>query len=92
VLADYVDGGGGVVVAVFSFYNPTHSLGLDGRISSANYLPFTQPGGQTGGNGLTMVIDDAQHPIMAGVTTFNGGTSSYSHALAMQTGSTLVAS
>lgn len=42
VLADYMDNGGGVVVATFAFYNSGNGLGLGGRISSDGYLPFTQ--------------------------------------------------
>ncbi|MBC8094311.1 MAG: DUF11 domain-containing protein [Akkermansiaceae bacterium] len=86
VLADYVDVGGGVVVATFAY----HSGDLNGRLNTGNYLPFTQ-GSQSSGFNLTMVKDDPQHPIFEGVNTFNGGSSSYHHFLSVASGATLLA-
>ena len=76
VLADYIDAGGGVVVATYAFYDPAEAgLGIGGRISTGGYLPFSQNLlGQE--NYLTLVADDSGHPILDGVTSFNGGLSS----------------
>ncbi len=75
VLADYVDAGRGVVQAVFSF-NPETSLRPGGRWRSGAYEPFTLSVTQRVRN-LTLVKTQPMHPILDGVATFNGGTSSY---------------
>ena len=91
VFADYMDAGGGVVAATFAFYNCSNCLGIEGRILSANYLPFTR-GTQSQGVPLTLVADQPLHPILAGVASFNGGTSSYhNNPISTTAGSTLVA-
>lgn len=90
VLADYLDAGGGVVLATFGFYN-SNSNNIQGRISSAGYLPLTV-GGYTTGNGETLAADEPLHPILSGVNSFNGGTSSYHcSGIATTVGATLVA-
>jgi uncharacterized repeat protein (TIGR01451 family) len=88
-LADYVDAGGGVVVATFAF-SSSGSLSIQGRLLTGGYLPFTTAG-QSGGNGLTLVKDDPQDPILNGVNLFNGGASSYHNSIAVTAGSKLVA-
>jgi len=89
-LADYMDGGGGVVIAVFAF-NSSPGLGISGRIQSDGYLPFTL-GGNTSGTTLTLVEDLAGHALLDGVTSFNGGTSSYHHSgISTAAGATQVA-
>ena len=75
VLADYVDAGRGVVQAMFSF-NPSVPLRLDGRWRSGAYEPFTFSLTQRVRN-LTIVKTQPLHPILNGVATFDGGTSSY---------------
>jgi hypothetical protein len=89
VLADYMDAGGGVVLSTFSFTsgNPP---GMAGRISSAGYLPFTF-GLDHLGDSLTLVPDLPANPILAGVTTFSGGTSSLHNTITPTLGATLVA-
>lgn len=73
VLADYVDAGGGVVQATFSFA----SMNIGGRWRAQNYDVW-QPGGQSAPGNLTLgTIYDPSNPILAGVTSFNGGSSSY---------------
>ena len=79
VLADYVDGGGGVVVSTFALGDTP----VTGRFETQGYLPVTL-GTFAAFTTQTMTVDRASHPIMAGVATLNGGTSSY-HA----TGGTL---
>ena len=76
VLADYADYGGGVVLAAFTFNAPGGTLGIDGRISTGGYLPFTQISSSSG-NYLTLVADQSSNPILNGVNTFNGGENSY---------------
>jgi hypothetical protein len=76
VLSDYVDGGGGVVVMVFS---DTSSWGFTGRFvstgknllshSDSNVYPYQEM--FLG----TRVIPN--HPILEGVTSFAGGSASY---------------
>jgi hypothetical protein len=90
VLADYMDAGGGVVMATFAFWNG-NSLGIEGRIKSAGYLPFTT-GGQNSPGVLTLVPVDPAHPILSGVTSFNGGGSTYHNSpISPTAGATLVA-
>ncbi len=87
-LADYVDGGGGVVAATFSFYG-NQGLSLQGRIQSAGYLPLTATS-QTGG-AQTLVADLPGHPLLQGVASFSGGSSSYRNTAALTAGATQVA-
>lgn len=89
VLADYIDTGGGVVLATFAFYTPG-GLGIGGRISSAGYLPFTQAS-QYQGYPLTLVADMPSHPILTGVSSFNGGSSSFHNTISLASGATLIA-
>src|SRR5208283_2712501 len=81
------DAGGGVVVATFGF---SDGFGLLGRLVSGGYLPLTT-GGDTSATDLTLVADQPNHPILDGVTSFDGGTSSYHEQVAKNTGATLVA-
>ena len=73
VLADYVDAGGGVVVA--SFGNTTG--GLDGRFLSGGYHPVT-PGAAASTSGLTLgTVNEPFHPVMLAVYSFGGGTGGF---------------
>ena len=88
-LADYVDNGYGVVIATFAFYSG--SINIGGRIVDDDYLPFSQAS-QAQGTLLTMVVDDASHPILDGVVDFNGGSSSYHNSsIAIDNGADLIA-
>jgi hypothetical protein len=90
VLADYLDSGGGVVLATFAFYS-AGGLDIQGRIKTGNYLPFTTAGQQQPGN-LTLVPVQPQHPILEGVTSFHGGSSSFHNSpITTASGATLVA-
>jgi hypothetical protein len=72
-LANYVDAGGGVVAAVFI----TASIPLGGRFNSQNYY-IIQPTGQQQGTTETLgTVYLPGDPLLAGVSSFNGGTSSY---------------
>jgi len=77
-LADYMDGGGGVVIATFAFWN-ANGLGIEGRIKTDGYLPFTTDG-QSGGSGLTLVPIVANHELLDSVASFNGGSAGYHNA------------
>ncbi len=63
VLADYVDAGGRVILAVFSCDS---YWGISGRLMADGYSPFLP--GDTGYSTHTLGTFDALHPIMAGVT------------------------
>ena len=88
VLADYADAGGQVAVATFALNDD--SFGLTGRLNSGGYLPLT-PGPQVDGVQLQMVKDDPSSPLLAGVTSFDGGPSSYHAAATLAPGGHLVA-
>jgi hypothetical protein len=90
VLADYMDAGGGVVLATFAFWD-SDLLAIQGRIKTAGYLPFTTAG-QSQPGGLTLVAVEPQHQILEGVTSLNGGGSSYHNSpITTTAGTTLVA-
>lgn len=89
VLADYVDAGGGVVIGTFAH---STTFGFAGRLATGGYLPFTLSGGSSAPGGLTLVINQSGHPILAGVSSFNGGSSSYHNDISATAGTTLVAS
>lgn len=72
-LADYVDSGGGVVVAVFA----TASIPIVGRFQTDNYYAIQPTDQQDGGLETMGTIYVPTHPVLAGVTSFSGGTSSY---------------
>ena len=87
LLASYVDAGGGVVEAVFA----NGSIPITGSWLSGGYTPFAS-GGQTEGTSLTLgTIHDSGHAIMAGVTSFSGGTSSYYSTGSLRTGAVRIA-
>jgi hypothetical protein len=89
VLADYVDTGRGVVIAVFA-QRDSPSVGVFGRMSTGGYLPYTPGGYQFAPVGLGAVAMPT-HPIMAGITTFRGPNIAY-HDVAHLPAATLVAS
>jgi len=72
-LADYVDNTGGVVVAMFG----VGGIEIEGRFNTDNYWAI-QPGSGTFNDqqGLGTVYDPS-HPLMTGVSSFDGGSSSY---------------
>lgn len=87
VLADYVDGGGGVVLGVFS----NASGGLQGRWASGGYDPI-DPNGQTNDPQLFLgTVHDALHPVMTGVSSFDGGSGSWRSTGGLSPGATLIA-
>ena len=93
VLADYVDGGGRVVVGAFSFMpSGVVPQGIGGRLSTGGYLPFTQ--GSIflgGGDHLVLEADLPQSPYLTGVDSFDGGLVSYSNQVGLTSGATQIA-
>jgi hypothetical protein len=68
-LADYVDAGGGVVHAFFSFLNSPDRIG--GRWDAESYAALSSGNFAMGFLHLVPVL--TSHPILEGVTSFNGG-------------------
>ena len=90
-LADYVDAGGGVVLAVYESGGTIDRM-LGGRWESEKYYVIARSPAQTGLQTMGTVAIPA-HPIMRGVTSFNGGdASSRSTTTSLTDGSTLIAS
>lgn len=73
VLADYIDGGGGVVGAVFI----TASVPVGGRFNTDTYRVIVPAGQQSNSRSTLGTILLPAHPVMKNVTTFDGGPSSY---------------
>ncbi len=88
VLADYVDGGGRLVLGVFA---TSAGYAPSGRLISDGYLPVALQN-HSSQTPETLVADLPGHPLLDGVTSFHGGSSSY-HGTGLQLteGSTLVA-
>lgn len=94
VLADYADGGGGVVQAVFATFS---SYSLSGRWESGGYDPVSL--GTYGSSSMTFdasVPADVSvpgSPLLAGVATLNNGTGNfYAGGITLRAGATLIAS
>ncbi|MBV6491445.1 MAG: PEP-CTERM sorting domain-containing protein [Fimbriimonadaceae bacterium] len=96
VLADYVDAGGGVVVAVFANSTTTANRFLTGRWSAQadNYEVIVTQGGNTSGTAQGLgTVHVPGHAIMNGVSTFLGGSSSFRPtSTALRPGATKIAS
>lgn len=88
-LADYVDAGGGVVSMVFSTVGSSHP---EGRWNPGYFCML--PGGlNVSASTLDLAsITDQNHPILIGVGSFDGGSSSYrSNQNSVVAGATVVA-
>ncbi len=91
VLADYVDAGGGVVVTVFANSTTTSTRFLGGRWQTGYEVILDQSGNASGAATLGTVLDPL-HPVMAGVNSFDGGTSAFRPSgSALEVGATLIA-
>jgi Thrombospondin type 3 repeat len=94
VVAEYLDGGSGVVLAVGAM-SPT--IGLRGRFLNEGRLPVTASETSIPGGNLTVAADPGfawlpginGHPTTVGLNDFDGGTGSF-QALITPVGSTLV--
>lgn len=92
VFADYVDAGGGVVVAVYANSTTTVARYLQGRWISGGYEIIPSAGGTTTGQQFLGNIVVPGHPIMNNVKIFDGGTSSARPTTtALTSGSTKIA-
>jgi len=69
VLADFVDLGGGVVVC--SYTNCGLGNRLEGRWLAGRYAPFKD--GHTSRHASLMMGDATEHPVLKGVSSFDGG-------------------
>ena len=88
-LANYIDAGGGVVMAAFTGLSGDN---IAGRFQSGGYSPVVL-GSFSSGTALTLgPVALPAHPIMAGVTSYKGGSSSYYCQVGVASGATLIAS
>jgi hypothetical protein len=87
-LADYVDGGGIVVQYGFSHYGPAQPYGINGRWVTGNYNPYNYSTNLVLSTPFTLGSFNAEHPLMAGVTTLN---SNFQNVVTLAAGSTQVA-
>jgi len=76
-LADYVDGGGHVVLCAFANVNLGGGFSIEGRFATGGYLPIPIGGYNYGTLQNIGTVQQPNHPIMQGVTTANGGGQSY---------------
>lgn len=92
-LADYVDAGGGVVIAVYANSTTSTNRTLQGRWLSGGYPIIVQAGGTTTNAQATLgTVPLPSHPVMNGVTAFDGGSSSARPTtLSMTPGSSAIA-
>lgn len=77
LLADYVDGGGGVVVATFALGSNGGYWMPQGRFAGDYYQCIIPAQNQVSGQATLGTVHQPFHPIMQGVYTFDGGSSSY---------------
>jgi len=90
VLADYVDAGGTVTLVSNGFSDLT-TFAIGGRFLTGGYMPVSQGAFLFGGTPLALVPVLPSHPILQGVNTFNGGSSSLRNLVSLAPGATLVA-
>ncbi|GAB4204615.1 MAG: hypothetical protein OHK0022_29950 [Roseiflexaceae bacterium] len=72
-LADYADGGGGVVTMHFTI----GSVLLSGRFASDGYRALLPGNNSNSGNVQLGTLDQPNHPLFRGVTSFNPGSSGF---------------
>jgi hypothetical protein len=76
MLADYVDVGGGVVVAVFAVSTTTANRSLTGRWETGGYEIIPARSGNNTTAASLGTVHDPLHPIWGGTVSFTGGTGS----------------
>jgi extracellular elastinolytic metalloproteinase len=96
VMADYVDGGGGVVCMMFESAvgsTQTSTFHMQGRWIAENYYALPRGAGTSSGSQQVLgTVFEPSHPILNNVTSFSGGSSSYRPATSViSAGSVLVA-
>lgn len=89
LLADYLDGGGSVVVGAPSL----STMWLDGRFVSDGYAPYVPSAGSAmSGSHAWLVPDAPDHPVLTGVDAANAGSgSNVQYVDGFASGATLVA-
>lgn len=94
-LADYVDQGGGVVVAAVSFDEPSpfDPDTVEGRFLEQGYYAIQPGADNTDDDRRTLgMVQDPSHPIMQGVASIDGGPKSFhSPTSTLTSGSTPIA-
>lgn len=75
VLANYVDGGGGVVLSVFVNTSTTANRFLTGRWLTDGYAIIQAGGGNSTATATLGTIEQPGHPILNGVNSLSSGTS-----------------
>lgn len=92
VMADYVDAGGGVVVAVFANSTTNTLRHIAGRWQTGGYEVIVALSGSTTGSAALGTVVNPAHPVMQGITSFSGGSSSFRPTgTALTPGSNLIA-
>ncbi|TWU59141.1 hypothetical protein Poly51_19270 [Rubripirellula tenax] len=92
VLDDYIDGGGGVVAAPFS-YSQSWRINGDFRFKNGGYYALEDNGGSESMTpNATLDAYDALHPVMQGVSSFANGTSSFLTSTTPNANATVIAS
>ncbi|MGE0482117.1 MAG: hypothetical protein AB7Q17_16775 [Phycisphaerae bacterium] len=77
-LADYVDSGGGVVLAMFALRASLATRTIEGRFGSDNYYCIERSVGTTTTGSATLgAVYVPSSPLLHNVATFDGGTSSF---------------
>ena len=91
-LADYVDGGGHVVLAQWGFASCCGTW-WGTVLDTGNYLPYTGTNVKNSGVSQSLVIDDSSSPLLAGVNSVSANSGGYSWAanVSLRAGATSVA-
>jgi len=77
VMANYVDGGGGVVCMMFEIAASNTRRMMQGRWNSGQYNAISRGNAYSGTAATLGTVHAPHHPIMAGVTSFKGGSLSF---------------
>lgn len=91
VLADYVDAGGGVVVAVYANSTTNTSRYLGGRWITGGYEVIPSAGGTTSGASNLGSVLVPNHPIMQGVNAHSASSAARPTTTALAFGATKIA-
>lgn len=91
IIADYIDTGRGVVASVFETGSNVENLSLQGRWYDEGYYVIDSNGQEQDTQLYLGTVFIPSHPIMVGVTTFDGGESSYYGTGSLSLYTTLIA-
>jgi hypothetical protein len=91
-LADYVDAGGGVVLNMFAIRASVANRTIEGRFLTDNYYCIERSvGASTTGSATLGTVHVPASPLMAGVATFDGGTSGFRSPAPLNANATRIA-